>query len=706
LFAEGIDIGNFILNNRVLSEIVNDPKNVVVNTVIEFSKDGTTWTLLSQLNSNNWQNWNYFANNYKYSQSPQIFKFLSVDANLLRYSGASIRARTIIDKQNCSTLSLNPPAKPLSIAQIQFTKTSITELYSLYPNAFPNYQTRDYFAAQIENIKKSFIETAGNGSQYYYGTGYRDGSQLSIYPRSSTCTGDLNRVLVMSNTSCEIGIYWSWQGVLKLVETVVAVGGLSESEKQLAAIKASLPSIVNAIKSNLDRMYTISLDLSKLESKYSSVEASGVQIAIQEFEKLNSAAFAVWSEVAANRDKLYTILRSKYIDTETRQSIESALKDISKTGSYLSSIEESISENIGRLNNVIASGSTEIKSEVTNSENSISTSKNIQNVVLAWQSKYSNLDYRNMTSEFISEQINYLSKLQSQSAFQLNFLSQKIKIAQVQMNKSAPTTANLWKAIYSNYSNALNIQNQSQEFLNKYINTLKSVTVVSSDTVQLQKEFENAKSALSSASSNYNNVSKISESLITDYKAKNLTNSSQLDNAIMNFKSMSEKMDLTAQEYANYMNKIKSMQNISATPEQNNLISQILAVWNSAINVTMKSQKTYLSMVDAVNNYKKSLGISVPNGEILELEGEDENITGRVSSKKERTSRYLITISTNQPNNEVTVRAVKSKAKAIVFNISTDDEGNVSFRTLRNLAKYKLQLWIDGALISTSPVLN
>ena len=90
-------------------------------------------------------------------------------------------------------------------------------------------------------------------------------------------------------------------------------------------------------------------------------------------------------------------------------------------------------------------------------------------MVLAWQSKYSNLDYRNMTSEFISEQINYLSKLQSQSAFQINFLSQKIKIAQVQMSKSVPTTANLWKAIYSNYSNALTIQNQSQEFINKYI---------------------------------------------------------------------------------------------------------------------------------------------------------------------------------------------------------------------------------------------
>jgi len=61
-FADGIDLGTYIFNNKILSEIGKDQRNIVINTTIEFSKDnGSTWSSLYSLNFNTWNN---VASNY------------------------------------------------------------------------------------------------------------------------------------------------------------------------------------------------------------------------------------------------------------------------------------------------------------------------------------------------------------------------------------------------------------------------------------------------------------------------------------------------------------------------------------------------------------------------------------------------------------------------------------------------------------------
>ena len=275
------------------------------------------------------------------------------------------------------------------------------------------------------------------------------------------------------------------------------------------------------------------------------------------------------------------------------------------------------------------------------------------------------------------------------------------------MQQSNSATVALWKTIFSNYNNALSLQSQTQDVLNKHINNLKSATAVSGDlSLLLQRELEGAKSAASSAASNYNNVAKQSQNLLQEYKAKNISNSSQLDSAIMEFKAMANKMEITVQDNRSMVAKMQSMMNDSISLDQRNLISEITAVWTSSINSNLKSQKAYSGMVEMVNSYKKSIGLSSLDNGTVELEGEDEDVSGTVTSKKQGNSRYFISIKTNQPNYEVTVKAVKSRSKAIVFNISTDDDGAVSFRTSRNLAKYTLQLWVDGTMISKTAVLK
>ena len=70
-FSEGIDIGNFYFNTKVLAEINKDQRSTVVTTNFQISKDGTNWTNFTTLSSQTWLN---YANNLKYTN--QIFHFL------------------------------------------------------------------------------------------------------------------------------------------------------------------------------------------------------------------------------------------------------------------------------------------------------------------------------------------------------------------------------------------------------------------------------------------------------------------------------------------------------------------------------------------------------------------------------------------------------------------------------------------------------
>ena len=85
---------------------------------------------------------------------------------------------------------------------------------------------------------------------------------------------------------------------------------------------------------------------------------------------------------------------------------------------------------------------------------------------------------------------------------------------------------------------------------------------------------------------------------------------------------------------------------------------------------------------------------------IVEIDGEDEEPFGKVTVKREK-SKYTISISSNLPNEPLQVRATKKGQKAIIFRVTTNDEGAIKFTTTRALAGFQLVLLLDGEILSS-----
>ena len=170
------------------------------------------------------------------------------------------------------------------------------------------------------------------------------------------------------------------------------------------------------------------------------------------------------------------------------------------------------------------------------------------------------------------------------------------------------------------------------------------------------------------------------------------------DREIDSKKSMMNKIDQMQQDNRNQVAMAQKYLSVTSNAQEQQ-------IWNASINQFNQSNNLHLSTIkvySAIISFVTSKRAGSTDNSILELDGEEEDVTGTVTAKKESSSRYLISVKSNQSESEVTVKAVKTRAKAIVFNVSTDDEGNKVFRTSRKLTGYVIQLWVDGTMISST----
>ena len=318
-FSVGIESGIFTFDSKVLAEIVKEPRNVVVNTKIEFSKNNQTWTTLTNISTYVWTD---YGNIFKNNQNTQTMRFMSGGINALRYADSQIRAITTIEKQNCTPFVLTPDAKPFTLAAIPFAKVTFDELYKIYPEAFPNYQVRDFFINLVATIKTDFPAKASGGSSYYLANSYQYNSQLVIYPRSGTCTGDINNITVQSGTTCEIGIYWVYGSNLRFIDSVSAVGGLSEAQKQQAAMLVALKAIEIAVdktgqkfNETFSEYFSVLEKINKMGSQPSSED---LQIVRNSMEGMNS--FTI--EFRNLSSQILPYMKSQYLNPELNTIIQ------------------------------------------------------------------------------------------------------------------------------------------------------------------------------------------------------------------------------------------------------------------------------------------------------------------------------------------------------------------------------------------------
>jgi hypothetical protein len=111
--------------------------------------------------------------------------------------------------------------------------------------------------------------------------------------------------------------------------------------------------------------------------------------------------------------------------------------------------------------------------------------------------------------------------------------------------------------------------------------------------------------------------------------------------------------------------------------------------------MTMLMKQKKFSTTNEEDNSSESSG---PN--FVDDNGEEESAAGTIVSKKDKQGRYLITVTSNQADTDITIKAIKSKSKAIVFSGTTDGDGNYYLRTTRKLVGYTLQLVLDSEILA------
>jgi hypothetical protein len=97
---------------------------------------------------------------------------------------------------------------------------------------------------------------------------------------------------------------------------------------------------------------------------------------------------------------------------------------------------------------------------------------------------------------------------------------------------------------------------------------------------------------------------------------------------------------------------------------------------------------------------KKGLAISAYP---LESDGEEieEAPVADLTAKRESSGKYLMSIKSNIYEDQLVVKATKKGVKLILFKVVTNISGKAAIRTTRNLAGYKLALYIDDLFLDS-----
>jgi ABC-type branched-subunit amino acid transport system substrate-binding protein len=146
-------------------------------------------------------------------------------------------------------------------------------------------------------------------------------------------------------------------------------------------------------------------------------------------------------------------------------------------------------------------------------------------------------------------------------------------------------------------------------------------------------------------------------------------------------------------------------------------VSEVMSVENGAIS--LKPRKQIAISPQALPILIQKLPNSVPQPKpsptptsakstpsapspspITELDGEEEAPFGKISVGREK-NKYIISVSSNLPNESLQVRATRKGQKSVSFKVETDDDGLAKFSTSRSLAGFQLALLFNGERLSS-----
>lgn len=710
-FSEGIDVGNFYFNSKVLSEINKDQRSTVVTTNFQISKDGSNWINLTTLSSQAWTN---YANNSKYSTSPQYTGVIRDSYTLLKYSNAQVRTITTLDKQNCVTYSIQSDAKALTTAAIPFAKTSIEELYTAYPQAFPNYQVRDQAIAAVATIKSDLTTQAGNGAVFNFNKGYMGSFQLVTYPRSGSCNGDINVANVGYNSTCELGIYWLYGSVIKYVDSISVVGGQSEAAKQQAAMKPKLVALVVTAQKIYDEFIALNREWGEFVTKYEDNPGAATQADVDKALSFGPRFNAIYLPAQDALNQITTIYNSQYINNELAQLGAMARAQLMKTTPSMLNYQSAVKNFAAEISSALNTPSADLVKDTAKAksydamanQDMQAANSYMQDVINKWNKGI----YKNITQAALAKELNEVSQLRSMYVERSNTASQIISQLNTSINNAKNGTEQAgWRSIQSIYSNVIKVYSTALNAMDKATSYHKMVQPIGS--VEAQNELSRANNLLSVANSEYSSLKNSASNYEAVVIAKKLASTASSYDAEMNrlqklldtntrsLMDMSSGLNLAA-KYLSTGQDVQTWEQVrSAYVSAQNLLSNSTQLIKSMMAILMKQKGA--ATTDTSNNSSDTGG---PN--FVDDNGEEEGAAGTIVSKKDKQGRFLITVTTNQADTDITIKAIKSKAKAIVFTGTTDEDGNYYLRTTRKLAGYTLQLVLDSEILAKTAKLK
>jgi hypothetical protein len=91
--------------------------------------------------------------------------------------------------------------------------------------------------------------------------------------------------------------------------------------------------------------------------------------------------------------------------------------------------------------------------------------------------------------------------------------------------------------------------------------------------------------------------------------------------------------------------------------------------------------------------------------DVIPMESDGEEINeppaAEIGVKKESSGKFLITLESNIYEEQLRVRAFKKGSKLVIFKVSTNVDGRAAIRTSRNLAGFKLAVYVGDQFLDS-----
>jgi hypothetical protein len=263
--AANIDKGVFNFVQKIGTQVTAEPRNIVVTARTEYSSDGINWKDRGSFSYNQYV-WVFNSSKYPSGFSKNV---MTDPYSLAELGQIKMRVVTTMAKEGCETVVLSSTPVTVTGSIPPTEKIDLDLLYATYLPGIPNYQSRDRLKGVVARIKSDLPVAIAAGNNFYLNDGETDSSAVILKALNPSCHGGLNTITPKAGENCSVAIYWIGSNVWKLVDTVSALGGLSEAAKQANQLRTDLETLKSQITSNTSAVTTASNQLNQYISTFS-----------------------------------------------------------------------------------------------------------------------------------------------------------------------------------------------------------------------------------------------------------------------------------------------------------------------------------------------------------------------------------------------------------------------------------------------------